>query len=327
MLCALFVICFAGSIMLGRYYVDPSSLVKILLSPFLNIERTWDAAAETVVLVNRLPRITAAALIGAALPVAGASFQGMFRNPMVSPDILGASSGAGFGAALGILLGVSYIFVSAISFIVGLAAVFTSYALSRTSRINSTLSMVLAGMMTSSVFSSATSLIKLVADTDEVLPAITYWLMGSISSIRQNDLLFLAVPVIGGLCVTMLLSWRMNLLTLGDEEAASMGINVTLLRTIVVLCATLMTAASVAVSGLIGWVGLVIPHFARLIFGYDFRKLIPASAILGATFLIVVDDVARLMSTREIPIGILTSFIGAPVFIWLILTGGARRDN
>ena len=312
---------------MGRYSVDPVSLVKILLSRVVSIERTWDAAAETVVLVNRLPRLAAAALIGAALPVAGAAFQGMFRNPMVSPDILGATSGAGFGAALAILLGLPYIFISSISFIIGLAAVLLAYALSRASRINTTLSMVLAGMMTSSVFTSATSLIKLLADTDEALPAITYWLMGSILSVRQGDLLFLAVPILAGICVIMLLSWRINLLTLSDEEAESMGVNTNRLRTVVVLCATLMTASSVAVSGLIGWVGLVIPHFARLIFGYDYRRLIPASAVLGATFLIVVDDAARLISTREIPLGILTSFIGAPVFVWLILTGGVRRGN
>ena len=327
MLCTFFIICFVGSILLGRYSVEPVTLVKILLSRVVSIERTWDAAAETVVLVNRLPRLAAAALIGAALPVAGAAFQGMFRNPMVSPDILGATSGAGFGAALAILLGLPYLFISTISFIIGLAAVLLAYALSRASRINTTLSMVLAGMMTSSVFTSATSLIKLLADTDEALPAITYWLMGSISSVRQGDLLFLAVPILAGICVITLLSWRINLLTLSDEEAESMGVNANRLRTVVVLCATLMTASSVAVSGLIGWVGLVIPHFARLIFGYDYRRLIPASAVLGATFLIVVDDAARLISTREIPLGILTSFIGAPVFVWLILTGGARRGN
>lgn len=313
--------------MLGRYPVDPLTLVKLLLSRVAEIPRTWTPGAESAFFQIRLPRVTAAALIGAALSAAGAAYQGLFRNPMVSPDILGASSGAGFGAALAIWLAASYFTISLAAFCAGLAAVLLAYVLGRASRINSTLSMVLAGMMVSSLFTAATSFLKLIADTDEVLPAITYWLMGSLSSIRPKNIPFLAVPVLLGLGVLLCLRWRLNLLTVSDEEAESMGVNVQRLRGIVIVCATLMTAASVAVGGLIGWVGLVIPHFCRLLFGYDYRKLLPASALMGAAFLIVVDDAARLVATAELPIGILTAFVGAPVFAWLILTGGARRER
>lgn len=324
---SLFLIAFFGSFLLGRYPVDPITLIKLLVSRIIEIPRTWDVGAESAFFQIRLPRVTAAALIGAALSVAGAAYQGLFRNPMVSPDILGASSGAGFGAALAIWLSLGSLTISGAAFLAGLIAVMMAYALGRTSRIESTLSMVLSGMMVSSLFTAATSFLKLIADTDEVLPAITYWLMGSLSSIRPKDILFLAVPVLLGLGVLMSLRWRLNLLTVSDEEAESMGVNVQSLRALVIVCATLMTAASVAVGGLIGWIGLVIPHFCRLLFGYDFRRLLPASALMGASFLIIVDDIARLISTSELPIGILTAFVGAPVFAWLIRTGGAKRGH
>ena len=322
-----FLLVFFGSFLLGRYPVDPLTLVKLLLSRIVEIPQTWADGAESSVFQIRLPRVTAAALIGAALSAAGAAYQGLFRNPMVSPDILGASSGAGFGAAMAIWCGVGYFTISLGAFCTGLIAVLLAYALGRASKINTALSMVLSGMMVSSLFTAATSFLKLIADTDEVLPAITYWLMGSLSSIRPRTIPFLAVPVLAGLLVLLCLRWRLNLLTVSDEEAESMGINVRRLRAVVIVCATLMTAASVAVGGLIGWVGLVIPHFARLIFGYDYRKLLPASALMGAAYLIVVDDAARLIAASELPIGILTAFVGAPVFAWLILTVGAKRGR
>ena len=251
----------------------------------------------------------------------------MFRNPMVSPDILGASTGAGFGAALAILLGAGYFGISMSAFVFGLLAVAAAYAVSCMSRTNQTIALILSGMMVSSLFSAGTSYLKLVADTQQQLPAITYWLMGSLSSIKPRDVLFLVIPVTLGLVPLLILSWRMNLLTLGEEEARSMGVNTRLLRFTVILCATLLTASSVAVSGMIGWVGLVIPHFCRMLFGYDYRRLIPAAALFGASFLIIVDDIARLATAGEIPLGILTAFVGAPIFLYLILTGGARRGN
>ena len=263
--------------------------------------------------------------IGAALSAAGASYQAMFRNPMVSPDLLGASTGACFGAALAILFGASYAVITAGSFLFGLAAVGLTYLVGRLSRMRSNLAMVLAGVMVGSLFSAGTSFIKLVADTNEQLPAITYWLMGSLSSIKDKDVLFLSIPVTLGMVPLLVLRWRMNLLTLGEEEAQSMGVNTRRLRGAVIVCATLLTSASVAVSGMIGWVGLVIPHFCRMLFGYDYRRLIPAGALFGAAFLLAVDDIARLVTTGELPLGILTAFVGAPLFLYLIATGGGRR--
>ena len=189
------------------------------------------------------------------------------------------------------------------------------------------IAMILAGMLISSLFGSITSFIKLIADTQSQLPAITYWLMGSLVSIQPSDVEFVIGPMLIGMLPLILLRWRINLLTVGEEEALSMGIDTTKLRLVVIVCATLLTSVSVAVSGVIGWVGLVIPHFCRMIFGYDYRRLIPTNMLFGASFLIVVDTVARNVTTGEIPIGILTSFIGAPIFVYLILTGGAIRGD
>lgn len=316
-----FVIVFFASFMLGRYPVMPVELVKILcnrIAPLFPV--TWESAAETVVWQIRLPRVVAAALIGGALALSGLSYQGMFSNPMVSPDLLGASSGAGFGASLGILLGLHYMGTTVLAFCFGLTAVMLAYGIGRCSRVNRMMSILLAGMVVSGLFSSGISFLKLTADVQQSLPAITYWLMGSLASIRKTDVYFLLLPVLFGAVPLFSLRWRMNLLTLPEEEAHSMGLNTRRMQLVVICCATLLTAACVAVSGMIGWVGLVIPHFARMLFGSDFRKLIPASALMGAGFLILVDDVARVAATAEIPLGILTSFIGAPVFLFMLLT-------
>lgn len=332
-LAAIFVFVFFLSFLLGRYPVYPGEVVRILfyraqvaLSGNSWLTPDWTGAAETVVMDNRLPRAAAAILVGAALSAAGAAYQGMFQNPMVSPDILGASAGAGFGAALCIFLGASYLLVTASAFAFGMAAVLLAYAVSRVCRTDPTLGLVLAGIMIGSLFSAGTSFLKLIADTDSVLPAITYWLMGSLSNVRSKDLLA-AIPILGGLIPLFLLRWRINLLTTGEEEARSMGVNTGALRLGIILCATLVTAASVSISGMIGWVGLVIPHFCRMIFGCDYRRLIPASVLMGGAFLLAVDDFARLIASSEIPIGILTAFIGTPVFLYLILTGGARDEH
>ena len=285
----------------------------------------WPLSDDKVVFAVRLPRVAAAALVGAALSVSGAAYQGMFRNPMVSPDILGASTGAGFGAAVAILLGAGYFGISAAAFCCGLLAVAAAWLVSRLSKADQAVALILAGMMISSLFSAGTSFVKLVADTQQQLPAITYWLMGSLSSIKDKDVVFLAIPVALGMIPLFFLRWRMNLLTLGEEEAQSMGVNTRRLRGAVIVCATLLTSASVAVSGMIGWVGLVIPHFCRMLFGYDYRRLIPAGALFGAAFLLAVDDIARLVTTGELPLGILTAFVGAPLFVYLIVTGGGRR--
>ncbi len=322
---AVFLAVLLGSLLLGRYALSPGQLVHMLWTRISGGAADWPISDDKVVFAVRLPRVAAAALVGAALAVSGAAYQGMFRNPMVSPDILGASTGAGFGAAVAILLGAGYFGISTAAFCCGLLAVAAAWLVSRLSKADQAVALILAGMMISSLFSAGTSFVKLVADTQQQLPAITYWLMGSLSSIKDKDVVFLAIPVALGMIPLFFLRWRMNLLTVGEEEAQSMGVNTRRLRGAVIVCATLLTSASVAVSGMIGWVGLVIPHFCRMLFGYDYRRLIPAGALFGAAFLLAVDDIARLVTTGELPLGILTAFVGAPLFLYLIATGGGRR--
>lgn len=322
---AVFLAVLLGSLLVGRYALSPGQLVHMLWARISGGAADWPISDDKVVFAVRLPRVAAAALVGAALAVSGAAYQGMFRNPMVSPDILGASTGAGFGAAVAILLGAGYFGISAAAFCCGLLAVAAAWLVSRLSKADQAVALILAGMMISSLFSAGTSFVKLVADTQQQLPAITYWLMGSLSSIKDKDVVFLAIPVTLGMIPLFFLRWRMNLLTVGEEEAQSMGVNTRRLRGAVIVCATLLTSASVAVSGMIGWVGLVIPHFCRMLFGYDYRRLIPAGALFGAAFLLAVDDIARLVTTGELPLGILTAFVGAPLFLYLIATGGGRR--
>lgn len=318
------VLCIIFSFSFGRFSVPPADVLMIFLSHIIPIPETWDYATYSTTINIRLPRIFAALLVGAALATAGAAYQGMFQNPLVSPDILGASAGAGFGAAIAIFFSLGNGLLTAFASIGGLVAVGAAYIISLRTKGNATLGMVLAGILIGSLFTASTSYIKLIADTTEQLPAITYWLMGSLGGATLNDVLYAACFIIPGLIPLILLRWRMNVLTLGEDEARSMGINTKMLRLVVIICATLVTAAAVSISGLIGWVGLVIPHFCRMVFGYDYRRLIPASIIMGAAFLLVVDDVARTLSTIELPIGILTAFIGTPMFAYLLIMGGKR---
>ena len=320
----LFIAVFIVSFAIGKYPISPGELLRVFFGKLTGARQTWTNEAELVIFKIRMPRVLAGAMIGAGLSAAGAAYQGLFRNPLVSPDVLGASAGAGFGAAIAIFFGLNYILVSASAFVFGIAAVASAYIFSSRARRNPTLGMVLAGIMVSSLFNSATSLIKLIADPNNVLPSITFWLMGSISGIRMSDLLRAAIPVIGGLIVLFILRWKLNLLTMGDDEARSMGLNTKVMRVLIVAVATLMTAACVAVSGLIGWVGLVIPHFARLLVGYDYRVMMPVSMLMGASFMMLVDNLARSIGTAEIPLGILTAFVGAPFFLYLILDRGNR---
>ena len=220
-----------------------------------------------------------------------------------------------------------YFTVYAFSFVCGLGAVLLVQLVASQVKSSPMIGLVLGGIMISSLFSSGISFIKLVADPNDTLPEITYWLMGSLSAIRMQDLLFAVIPIGIGCFILLLLRWRLNILTLGEEEARSIGVNTRILRYVVILCATLITAACVSISGMIGWVGLVIPHFGRMIFGQDYRKLLPASSLLGAVFLMVVDNLARTVTTSEIPLGILTSFVGAPVFLYLIVSGGTQREH
>ena len=307
------------SLLLGRYKVGLSSLFSVFAGKM-------DGRPEAVTILNiRLPRILVSVLVGACLSAAGAAYQGVFRNPMAAPDILGASAGAGFGAALAIFIGLGSVGITAFAFIMSLATVAAVMFISRYAKGEKVLGLVLAGIMVSSLFQAGTSFLKLAADPTNKLPAITYWLMGSLVGVTGRELRFVIWPMAAGLIPLLLLRWRMNVLTLGDDEARSMGVDTGKVRAAVIICATLVTAASVSVSGMIGWVGLVIPHMMRRLVGSDYRTLMPASMLGGGLFLLLVDNFSRNISTTEIPIGILTAFVGAPFFLLLITGRGEYR--
>ncbi len=323
-LVAALIVVFFASFMVGRYPIGPVELVQFLGSKIFAPDTAWPREYDVVVFTIRLPRILGAALVGACLSVAGLAFQALFKNPMAAPDVMGASSGAAFGAALAIFmhLGSGVTGVSAFAF--GLLAVLLAYGLSLRMRHNPLLGMVLAGIMIGSLFNAAVSVLKLVADVNETLPAITYWLMGSVSSVKMGDLAGVILPMAAGLAGLFALRGKLDVLSLGDDEARALGVNTRACRIAVVVFATLITSASVSVSGIIGWVGLVIPHFARLLVGEGQRVLMPATATLGAAFLMAVDDLARSVASIDVPLGILTAFVGAPFFIFLVMRKETR---
>ena len=325
MLGAALVICMVGSVTLGRYPIGLREMCGILGSRLVDVEPFWKPVQESLLLNHRLPRILLACMVGCCLSAAGAAYQGVFQNPMAAPDILGASNGAAFGAALAILLGHSGGMITVFAFAASLATVGAVIYVGSRARGKRVLGLNLSGIMIGSLVSSGTSFIKLVADPEDTLPAITYWLMGSLNGASPKDVLFALFPMALGLVPLHLLRWRLNILTLGDEEAQTMGVNAKRLRAAVIFCATLVTAASVSVSGVIGWVGLVIPHLTRRMVGNNYRHLMPASMLFGAIFLLMVDNLSRNLLATEIPLGILTSLIGAPFFIYLITRDGERH--
>ena len=315
---------FLLSFVMGRYGVPLGQVVRILLSGMLPLEQTWTGNMAIAVLNVRLPRILLACLVGCGLSAAGTGYQTVFQNPMAAPDILGASSGACFGAALAIMTGQSAVMITVFAFLASLLSVALVYLVGNHTRGNRVVNLLLAGIMVGSLFSACTSYIKLVADPTNQLPQITYWLMGSLSGTRMGTVRFAAVCMAVGLVPLLLLRWRMNLLTLSPDEARAMGVHTERLRLAVILSSTVLTAAAVSVSGMIGWVGLVIPHLSRRIVGSDCRRLMPMVCLFGAAFLLLVDDMARCLTATEIPIGILTAFVGAPFFIYLMVRGGDR---
>lgn len=310
------------SLTLGRYSLSVGEVARILGGKILAVEKTWPPMAENILWQVRLPRILAAVLVGAALSVSGAAYQSAFHNPMAAPDVLGASSGAGFGAALAILLGKGSIAVMAAAFLGGLICVTLALLAARFSRTDRVLSLILSGILAGSLFQAGTSYLKLIADPRNTLPEITYWLMGSLSGVKTEELRLLVLPLLLGFVPIFLLRWRMNLLSLGDVEARSLGVNPARVRIALIACSTLLTAASVALCGVVGWVGLVVPHLARRLVGNDARALLPASFLLGGLFLLLVDDLARSLYTTELPLGILTAVIGAPFFLLLLSRRG-----
>lgn len=307
------------SLLLGRFDISVRECFGIIFSKILPIEPFWTKVQNNMLMMVRLPRVVIAVLVGASLSVAGTSYQCIFRNPMSAPDILGASTGAAFGAALSILLQKSYMEITAWAFISSMICVLLVLFVSRLCKGNQILNLILAGIMVGSLFSAGTSYIKLIADPNNTLPAITFWMMGSLSGADTAKMSYIWIPILIGMVPIFVLRWKINILTLDDDEAKTMGVNTRLTRTIVIISATLLTAASVSVSGMIGWVGLVMPHVARKLVGDDCRILIPAAALVGGIFLVLTDDICRTLYTTEVPLGILTSLIGAPFFIYLMI--------
>ena len=302
----------------GRYTISFFDTIKILLSYILPIDNTWGVTAEGVILNLRLPRLLGAILIGSAFALSGASYQAVFKNPLVSPDLLGVSSGATVGAALVILFGGDKLMIQLGAFSGGILAVVLATTIPKLLKKNSIMLLVLSGIIVSGLMSSIIGVIKFLADPEDQLAAIVYWQMGSLAKIHMPDI-YAIFPVIAITSIVLLaIRWRVNILTLGDREAQLLGVNVTLLRTVVIICATMLTASAVSISGTIGWLGLVIPHLARLLIGPDNTKVFPISILLGAIFLIFVDTLARVLTPAELPLTILTGLIGAPFYFWLL---------
>jgi|UPI0004786723 iron complex transport system permease protein len=309
---------FFVSFAIGRYPIPLPTVLKIFASRVLPLSPDWESSMETVLFRLRLPRIAAAMLVGAGLSLSGAAFQGVFRNPLVSPYLLGVASGAGFGAALAILLSESLFVLQFSALLFGILAVALTFGIGRFYRGAPTLVLILGGVIVGAFFSSLTSLIKFVADPYEKLPAIVFWLMGSMARVTPENLRAVGPFIGGGTLLLLLLGWRLNILSMGDEEAKAMGVNAGRERAMILTICTLVTASSVCLSGIIGWVGLVIPHVGRILVGPDHRRLLPACLALGSTFLLLVDNCARAATAMEIPLGILTALVGAPLFAWML---------
>lgn len=315
------VVCFLFSMSIGHYEISAYEVLDMLFSKLVASEMRYGEMMQTVVFEVRLPRVILAMTVGCSLSVSGAVYQCVFKNPMASPNILGASSGAGLGTALAIIFSFGAVYTQMISFAFGLLAVAITYAISAKigRRGNLILVFVLTGILVSTVFQALISLVKYTADPYEKLPAITFWLMGSLSTAGKNDILIILIPFLLGIVPLFLMRWRLNILSLGDEDIKCLGIDVRNLRLIVIGCSTLLTASCVSVAGIIGWVGLIVPHIARMLVGSNFIALLPASALIGATYLLLIDDAARGIFKAEIPLSILTALIGAPYFIYLLV--------
>ncbi len=307
----------------GHYEVTLGEFKNIILylfdlnPPSLDIENT----KQSLIILSeiRLPRIIAAIFIGASLSVSGAVFQGMFINPLVSPGILGVLSGAGFGAALGMLFGLSWFMIQGFAFVFGFLAVFLAITISRFyGQGNSILMLVLGGVISSSLFGALLSFIKYIADPFNTLPSIVYWLMGSLSSTSIQSVLAVAPIMIICIAILILFSKYLDVLSLGEDEAQTLGVHVKKMRIFIIVIATILSALSVMLAGVIGWIGLVIPHISRFLVGANHTILLPFSAVLGGVFLLVCDTISRGLLDAEIPLGILTSLVGIPVFILVL---------
>jgi len=306
------------ALIIGRYPIGFNKVISILIDNVFSIENTWKIVEERVIEQVRLPRILVAGICGALLALSGAALQGIFRNPLVGPQIIGVSAGSAFGGVLAILFMLSDFFIPFLAFVFGFLAILITMGVAKAGGGKNVLSLVLGGIVTSAFFASLISLVKYTADPHENLPAIVYWLLGSYNESSYIDVLYVLIPLLTVGILLYKMRHIINILSMGEEEASSLGINVNLSRWIILLSCTILIASTVSVSGIVGWVGLIIPHFARMITGANHSRLIPLTMLLGATYMILVDTIARTASYGEIPIGILTALIGAPVFAWLI---------
>ena len=320
LLVVLLAVVFFIALCAGRYSIRVTEVVRILASSVFDVTQTWDDKAYGVIFTLRLPRTIGAVLVGAALSLAGAAYQGVFKNPLVSPDLLGVSSGACVGAAIAILLGMNSLGVQTLAFAVGIGAVTLTMLIPRLFRSSSMMMLVLSGVIVRGMMDSVVGIIKYIADPETQLADITYWTLGSLVKVLSSDLFAIAPVIATGCLMVLLLSWRINILSLGEQEARALGVHVGFVRGVVIICSTLLTASAVCVCGTIGWVGLVIPHLSRITIGQDNTKSIPVSLLMGAIFMVAIDTLARVLTSLELPLSILTGIIGAP-FYFMVLAG------
>lgn len=314
----LLLFCVLGCLCIGKYTISPGECLHILAGKLFHLQGDWQAMDEKLLMGVRFPRVMAAVLVGAALSLSGAVYQGIFKNPLVSPDFLGVSSGACIGAAMAILLSCSAGWIQLFAFAGGIGAVALTVLIPKAMRSDSNIMLVLSGIIVSGAMSSILGFIKYIADPQTQLAAITYWQLGSFAYIDAQALLGI-LPLSGiAAAVLLAMSWWINILSLGEQEARSLGANVGLLRGLCIVCATILTAGAVCISGTIGWIGLVIPHFGRMLIGSDNRGLLPTVCFIGGMFLLIVDTTTRIIGPAEMPISILTGIIGAPFYAWLL---------
>lgn len=309
----------------GRYTVHLKDAVLVLYSGLRKLlglpelPRNWDAMAESVIYTLRLPRVVAAILVGGALSLSGVAYQGVFKNPLVSPDLLGVSTGACVGAAIAILLHLNATGIQLLAFAFGMLTVGLTVSIPRLMKNDSVTMLVLSGVIVGGIMSSIMGVIKYIADPETELADITYWQMGSLAKVTQSDVLAIILPIVAAAALLIAIRWQINLLSLGDREAKTLGIRIGLTRNVIILCSTLLTACAVCLCGTIGWVGLVIPHLSRILVGPDNVKSIPVSCVLGSIFMLLIDTVARSATTLEIPLSILTGLIGAPFYLYILV--------
>ena len=313
-----------GATCMGRYAISLQDVLGVFASQFVDIDATWSAQTERMLLGVRLPRILAAILVGAALALSGATYQGTFMNPLVSPDLLGVSSGACVGASVAILMNLNGLGVQLFALGAGLLSVFITTRIPRLFKIRSNLMLVLSGVIVSGIMSSVQGFCKYMADPYDQLQSIVFWTMGSLSSVHMSDIAIVVVPMVVAGGVLIVLRWQINILSLGEHEAKTLGVSVRRVNAIAIVCSTVLTASAVCLCGTIGWVGLVIPHICRMLVGEDNRYLMPATVLMGGVFMLLVDTLARCISSSEIPLSILTGIIGGPLFLLIMVKRGMK---